>query len=136
MEDRRRVSRRSAGLLGLCHIEGESDPAWRDCRVTDVSTLGLGITLHHFWPSQLVGRQITVEAPAGDAANIHLVGIIMNADRSSGSVIRVGIAFDGLTVLDVTQADILRALVEQNFAGPLPEPAVEISHDVGPKLNV
>ena len=107
MEHRRRVPRRSAGWFGICHIEGESDPEWRDCQVADVSSLGLGITLHHFWPLELVGRQITVEAPA--------VG-----DRTAGGVIRVGIEFDGLTELELAVAGVLSLLVDRDLVAPPP----------------
>jgi hypothetical protein len=121
MEHRRRVPRRFAGWFGICHIEGESDPEWRDCKVADVSILGLGITLHHFWPSNLVGRQITVEAPAvGDSVNVRLAGVITNADRTAGGVIRVGIEFDGLTELELAVAGALSLLVDRDLVGPPP----------------
>ena len=119
MEYRRRVPRRSAGWFGLCHIEGESDPEWRDCRVVDVSSLGLGISLHHFWPSELVGRQVTVEAPAaGDSIDFRLAGVITNADRTAGGVVRVGIEFDGLTELELAVAGALSVLVDHDLVGP------------------
>jgi hypothetical protein len=121
MEHRRRVPRRSAGWFGICHIEGESDPEWRDCQVADVSSLGLGITLHHFWPLELVGRQITVEAPAvGDSVNVRFAGVITNADRTAGGVIRVGIEFDGLTELELAVAGVLSLLVDRDLVAPPP----------------
>jgi hypothetical protein len=112
MEQRRRVPRLSAGWFGICHIEGESDPAWRDCQVIDISMFGLGITLHHFWPLELVGRHISVEAPAvGDSVNVRLEGVIRNADATSGGVIRVGIEFDGLSESELAVATVLSALI-------------------------
>ncbi len=33
---------------------------WRDCEVTDISMFGLGITLHHPQPWELVHRRILV----------------------------------------------------------------------------
>jgi len=112
MEHRRRVPRRSAGWFGLCRIEGETDPEWRDCLVADISILGLGITLHHFWPSELVGRHISVEAPAvGDSINVRLEGVVRNADRAAGGVVRVGIEFDGLSESELAVADVLSSLI-------------------------
>ena len=85
MEQRRRVPRRSTGWFGMCHIEGESDPEWRDCQVANVSSLGMGLRLQHFWPSEIVGRQITVEAPAaGDSINVRFGGVITHAERTAG----------------------------------------------------
>jgi len=125
MEQRRRVPRMSAGWFGICHIEGESEPEWRDCQVIDVSSLGLGITLHHFWPLELVGRQITVEAPAvGGSVNVRLAGVITNADRTAGAVIRVGIEFDGLTESELAVAGVLSLLVDSDLA-ELPQTADE-----------
>jgi len=130
MEHRRRVPRRSAGWFGICHIEGESEPAWRDCQVVDVSRLGLGIMLHHFWPAELVGRHVTVAAPAvGDSVNVRLAGVITNADRTAGGVIRVGIEFDGLTELELAVAGVLSSLIDGDLVGP-PPAAVEDTPDL------
>jgi PilZ domain len=129
MEYRRRVPRRSAGWFGVCHIEGESDPEWRDCKVADVSSLGLGITLHHFWPSELVGRQITVEAPAvGESVNVRFAGVITNADPTAGSVIRVGIEFDGLTELELAVAGVLSSLVDRDLVEPPPASHEDVAY--------
>jgi hypothetical protein len=112
MEQRRRVPRMSAGWFGICHIEGESDPSGRDCQVIDISMFGLGISLHHFWPLELVGRHISVEAPAvGDSVNVRLDGVIKNAEQTSGGAIRVGIEFDGLSESELAVATVLSALI-------------------------
>ena len=121
MEQRRRVPRRTAGWFGLCHIAGESEPEWRDCMVADVSMLGLGITLHHFWPSDLVGRHISIVAPAtGDSVNVRFEGVIKNADRTSGSVVRLGIEFDGPSEMELALADLLRGFIDSETFAPAP----------------
>jgi hypothetical protein len=89
--------------------------------VADISILGLGITLHHFWPSELVGRHISVEAPAvGDSVNVRLEGTITNAERTSGGVIRLGIEFDGLTESELAVAGVLSALINRDLVAPSP----------------
>jgi PilZ domain len=120
MEQRRRVPRLSAGWFGICHIEGESDPDWRDCQVIDISMFGLGITLHHFWPMELVGRRISVEAPAvGESLNVRLEGVIRNAEQTSGGVIRVGIEFGGLlSESELAVATVLGALIPDVAVSP------------------
>ncbi len=83
--------------------------------------LGLGITLHHFWPSNLVGRHISVEAPAvGDSVNVRLEGVIRNAEGTSASVVRCGIEFDGLTESELAVAHVLGALIDRDVASPPP----------------
>jgi hypothetical protein len=98
MEHRRRMPRQTAGWRGLCLIEGESTTGWRDCRVIDISMLGLGITLRYPRTSELVGRGLIVEVPAlGDTVKIRFEGKIRNvAAPISGGTVRVGIEFAAL----------------------------------------
>ena len=68
MEDRRRAQRQSTVWMGFCHVEGESpnhvegqsSRLWRGCGVFDFSTLGVGMDFRHPYPTDLVGRRITV----------------------------------------------------------------------------
>jgi hypothetical protein len=110
----RRVPRQIIGWKGRCLVEGESIAVgWRDCRVLDISMLGLGITLIHRQPSDLVGRGISVEVPAtADSICIRLEGEIKNAIVSggSGSTARVGVEFVGLTDVELAIATVLGAL--------------------------
>ncbi len=93
---RRRVPRQSAAWEGICSIEGDSPFGSRECRVVDISMLGLGITLHHDSPSRLVGRRISVDVPAAaESVRIRLEGEIKNAGPTRNGAIRVGIEFDG-----------------------------------------
>ncbi len=99
MENRRRVPRQPAGWAGLCHVEGGSVVGWwQDCRVIDISMLGLGITFHHPRPSELVGRGISLEIPAaGDSVKIRFEGEIKSAAAIPEGTVRVGIEFVGLS---------------------------------------
>ena len=99
MENRRRVPRHPAGWAGLCHVEGGSVVGWwQDCRVIDISMLGLGITFHYPRPSELVGRGISLEVPAaGDSVKIRFEGEIKNAAAIPEGTVRVGIEFVGLS---------------------------------------
>ena len=76
MENRRSAPRRTAGWNGFCHVEGETASGWRDCRILDISTLGVGIRMQHSRPSDLMGRRVSIELPAvGDAVNIRFEAI-------------------------------------------------------------
>jgi hypothetical protein len=69
---------------------------WRDCEVIDISMFGLGITLHHPQPWELVHRGILVDISAiGDVVNIRLEGEIMDAAFTLEGDIRVGLEFSG-----------------------------------------
>ena len=92
MHFRRRESRQPAGWDGVCQIEGEFAAR---CRVIDISTLGVGVTLDHPSPYALVGRRISVDVPAdGDSAGIRLEGKVTNAKLTLRTTVRIGIEFD------------------------------------------
>ena len=121
MEHRRRRLRLHAGWCGICHIEGDSVLGGRDCRVSDMSTFGLRITLHHFWPSELVGRHVSVETPGvGHSVNVRLEGVITTAEPAPRACVRVGIKFDSLSQSEITIAALLGTMVDGNVneSGP------------------
>jgi PilZ domain len=98
MKHRRRVPRQPASWEGNCHIEGAPSAEWRACRVIDISMLGLGMTLEHSSPAELLGRHISVDVPAvSDSVSIRLDGVVNNAVVMPEGMVRVGIAFDGLS---------------------------------------
>lgn len=92
---RRRVPRQLAGWSGNCMMEGEPDAERRECRVVDISMLGLGLILQHPSPSTLVGSRVSVEVSAvDDRVNIRLEGIVRHANVTPGGAVRVGVEFD------------------------------------------
>ena len=88
MEDRRRAQRQSTVWLGICHVEGESPDGvegqssrlWRGGGVFDFSTLGVGMDFRHPYPSDLVGRRITVRLPVGGSFDITFTGEVRNTE--------------------------------------------------------
>jgi PilZ domain len=112
MERRRRVSRQPAGWAGMCRIDGESVVRWHDCRVIDISILGLGITFHHQRPSELVGRVLHVEVPAvGDSVKVRFEGKIRNAAQTNPEgTVRVGVEFVGLSEAEQALTAYLSAM--------------------------
>ena len=98
MTQRRQVPRQTAGWDATCSIEGQSAVAPRACRVIDISMLGLGMTLRHPAPSELLGRRISVDVLAvGNSVSIRLEGVVKNAVAISEGAVRVGVAFDRLS---------------------------------------
>jgi hypothetical protein len=94
VENRRRLHRQPAGWSASYQLAGEQVTGWRDCRVVDISMLGLGITVDHPNPSELVGRLISVNLPGdGSCVNVRLEGEIKNASATMGRDLRVGIEF-------------------------------------------
>jgi hypothetical protein len=108
MDSRRRVPRHVAGWTGSCHIEGEPlDKRW-DCRVLDISELGLAILLQHPEGTKLAGRRVSVESPtASTSVNLRLEGDVRNVVPVGDDGVRLGLEFVGLTELEQT---VVRAL--------------------------
>lgn len=97
MRHRRRVPRQPVGWEGTCHIFGDSAALPRECRVVDISMLGLGTTVEHPSPSEFLGRRISVDfADVGESFSIRLEGVVRNAVPTLDGGVRVGISFDGL----------------------------------------
>jgi len=120
MENRRRAPRQTAGWSGFCHVEGESASGWRDCRVLDISTLGVGIRLQHSKPSELPGRRISVELPAvGDSVCVRFEGAVKNVAEAESSIptaVRIGIAFDHLSTTERAILEVLTNIAEEQLA--------------------
>jgi PilZ domain len=115
MDSRRRVPRHVAGWTGSCHIDDEPiDTLW-ECRVLDISELGLAILLQHPQGVRLIGRRMTVESPtASTSVNIRLEGDVRNAVPVGSEAVRLGIEFVGLTELEQT---VVRALGKLHLTG-------------------
>ena len=95
--------------MGRCHIEDEPPDLWRECTITDVSTLGVGIDLCHPDPIELLGlwqggvlrldadRRITVWLRPGPSVDLTVAGEVRNAGSRPDGIVRAGIEFLGLT---------------------------------------
>jgi hypothetical protein len=94
VENRRRLHRRPAGWAASYQLVGEQTSGWQDCRVVDISVLGLGISFDHPNSAELVGRLVSVNLPGdGSCVKVRLEGQIRNASATMSRDIRVGIEF-------------------------------------------
>jgi hypothetical protein len=108
MDSRRRVPRHVAGWSGFCHIDDEPVDTHWECRVLDISELGLAILVQHPRGMHLIGRRVSVESPtASTSVNLRLEGDVRNAVPVGDDAVRLGIEFFGLTELEQT---VVRAL--------------------------
>jgi hypothetical protein len=108
MENRRRVPRQTAGWSGFCHLEGEGASGWRDCRVVDISMLGVGIRMHCARPAELIGRRVSVDLPAvGDSVNIRFEGVVKNVSPMALRSVRIGIEFLRLSSTELAILEVL-----------------------------
>jgi hypothetical protein len=98
MDDRRRrrVPRMAtSGWLGTY----TDDDAAHECRVIDISVLGLGLELLGDVPGDLIGHRLTIEvhAPVGDSVTLRLMGRVRNMSPGAEGSVRAGLEFVGLS---------------------------------------
>lgn len=64
------------------------DDAAHECKVIDISVLGLGLELLGDVPGDLIGHRLTIEvhAPVGDSVTLRLMGRIRNMSPGALSV--------------------------------------------------
>lgn len=109
VRDRRRAERQPALWMGSCHIQGDPSDLWRECAVTDFSTLGMGMDFYYPDPVELLGmwedcelglhlsRRITVRLELGPSGEMTVAGEVRNAQSEPDGVVRAGVEFIGLT---------------------------------------
>jgi hypothetical protein len=99
---------------GTCVIDGEFRRArWRECRVIAVSPDGMGLTLRHEEPADLVERTMQVEFPANSCSlKVYLDGRVKSAVAVGTGVVRVALEFEGLSRSEKALATVLNALTE------------------------
>jgi hypothetical protein len=115
MRERRRASRQTAGWRATCLIDepGLGTKEWRECWVLDVSTNGLGVTMLHRNPSELIGRAILVEFPAmSHWVSVRLEGQIGHVEEMAPELVRVGIEFVELSKEEAAVATVLGVMTE------------------------
>ena len=99
---------------GTCVIEGELGRArWRECRVIAVSPDGMGLTLRHEEPADLVERTVRVQFPADSGSlKVYLEGQVKSAVSVGTDLVRVALEFSGLSRSERALATVLDALTE------------------------
>jgi hypothetical protein len=103
-----------ANWQGTCVIDGEAEPArWRECRVIGISPDGMGLTLRHEEPADLVERTVQVQFPGSNGSlQVSLEGTVRSAKAVGAGVIRVGLEFRGLTRSERALATVLEVLIQ------------------------
>jgi hypothetical protein len=98
VENRRRIHRQPIGWAASYRLAEESALGWRECRVVDISMLGMGITLARPESADLLGRLVSVNLPGpASSVNVRLEGQIRSAVPTINRRLRVGIEFTHLS---------------------------------------
>jgi hypothetical protein len=108
--ERRRVTREPAGWLGRYMVAGRPELGWGECRVLDVSPVGVGLELFGPWPRDGVDAELRVciDAVTDPDGGVQLPATVRNASAGRFGFLRVGIEFVGL---DPEQREFLASFV-------------------------
>jgi hypothetical protein len=103
-----------ASWRATCVIDGELEPAhWRECRVIDITPEGMGFTLRHDEPAELVGGTVQVQFPAGSGSlRVSLEGAVKSVVAIGAGFVRVGLEFRGLSRSERALATVLDVLTQ------------------------
>lgn len=113
MEFRRRAPRVSTtGWLGTYILEDDTRAGWGDCRVHDISFIGVGLELFGAVPEDLTGRRIVVQVtvPVGASVSLRLVGEAKNRTQTPQGGIRAGMEFVDLSETERAIIDVIEKL--------------------------
>lgn len=108
--ERRTVPREPAGWLGRYQVAGRPELGWGECRVLDVSPVGVGLELFGPWPRDGVDAELLVclEPVTEPDEGTQLPATVRNSSAGRFGFLRVGIEFVGL---DAEQRAFLTAFV-------------------------
>ena len=96
MEGRRRVPRvETDAWPARFFVQGEPHSG-KECRVLDISIMGVGLEVSGEHPAQLVGRRLVVhvQAPGGASVGLRLVGLVRYASEDPSGAARAGLELD------------------------------------------
>ena len=105
------MAREPAGWLGRYTVVGRPELGWGECRILDVSPVGVGLELFGPWPRDGVDAELRVcLEPVSDPEQegVQLPATVRNASAGRFGFLRVGIEF---VALDVEQRDFLNSFV-------------------------
>jgi c-di-GMP-binding flagellar brake protein YcgR len=110
---RRRAPRvKTPGWAGKFVIEDEPGTGWGDCRILDISLLGLGLELSAPVPADLIGRRVVVhvEVAGSGSISLRLVGAVKRVGAGEPGSTRAGLEFEGLSEAERSVLQVIEHL--------------------------
>ena len=108
-ERRRRLPREVAGWSGRFEFEGQPAHSSKECRILDISLIGVGLEVFGTLPDDFIGRELSVEVktPAGSSITLRLNGVVRNLGPGPSEGTRVGVEFTGLSETERSIVDVM-----------------------------
>lgn len=116
MELRRRAPRIPTDWPGRCRFDDFADGGllreWMDCRVVDISLLGVSVEIEKGGIGRAEGRflDVHVESPAGKSVRLQILGTIVHQSTPSEGRTRVGLQFVDLSDSEKAILEVIEQL--------------------------
>ncbi|MGO9457498.1 MAG: PilZ domain-containing protein [Acidimicrobiales bacterium] len=106
---RRRLPRETAGWRGRYRFDNGPAHSSEECRILDLSLIGVGVEVFGALPEDAVGRHISVEVetPAGASVTLRLNGVVRNTGLGQEGGTRLGVEFTGLSETERAIIDVM-----------------------------
>lgn len=112
-EYRRRAPRiHTPGWSGKCIVEDDPEAGWNECRLLDVSLLGLGLEIMASATEEIIGRRLVlhIDVDGGASISLRLVGPVKRVDEGEFGGTRIGVEFLGLNETEQSVLKIIEHL--------------------------
>ena len=110
MERRRRAPRvNTTAWFGRYVVEDDPQSVSKECRVIDISLLGLGLELFGDMTEDMIGHRLVIHVGAlsGGSVSLRMVGQVKNLNSNRLGCTRAGLEF---TDLSETEREVLKAI--------------------------
>lgn len=112
MQLRRRAPRVEIDWSGWCNIGGHPESEVHQCRLVDLSLVGMGLELLGDGIGDVVGCRLVldVEPPGGGSIKLHVVGQVVRQEATSEGRTRVGLELCGLSDSEVAVLGVIEQM--------------------------
>ena len=108
---RRAPRLRTPGWPGKCIVEDDPGAAWIECRLLDISHLGLGLELLGECSDTIIGRRLVVHIDVGGGAiTLRVVGLVKRVGAGHPGWTRAGLEFEGLSERELSILEVMEHL--------------------------
>ena len=97
------------GWSGKCIVEDDPEAGWHECRLVDISLLGLGLEIMGEVPPDVIGHHVVVHVEVGGGGSISLrfSGMVRRLRAGERGWTRAGLEFEGLSE---TEQSVLKVI--------------------------
>ena len=102
---------RAHGWPGKCIVDDDPEAAWIECRLLDLSHIGMGLELFGDVADAVMAHRLVVHIDVGGPAiNLRLVGRVKRVGAGYPGWTRAGLEFEGLSETELSILKVMEHL--------------------------